>query len=1704
MARLRNFRRILFISVLAIVLSLTALFALRNEETANINLATIGEEETYTHILSCDEWNKFTYKNAPRFIETTFLDEPSYYYALEEDENGHYSMNATLTSPELDIFPRESGYSVSFNYFTRQKSTVGNKIKILTSNDGTSFTEQGETICYDNNAPLDMWSSATVELNGEFRYIRFEIIVYYSLHDGVLIENGGIYLCKEFSLIGEKIHDIKTAVFEAGAVSGEFTYSGEAIYPSVDITAGTNEPYYVRYVAEKDGVPIEPINAGIYNLFVEIYDETNERCFRLDCGAYVIKKRKIKDVSHVEIYSNGRYAVLCDAEITDENDNKVSLEELSTEKIVVLNNGVCVIEFVGANYESFIYETEIVTPSSDEDWVLYVEEKDVVTEYDGNVKSVSDNIKMFSEYNPETKEFKFESGATAVKYYFNGEEIEPKNVGIYDYSVKYGSYTYNGTLTITPKILEKGQYIGSYSLNKFFDGTTAIAVDGHVGDELASDGNFDIDGVLTADGDKVKLNYDEILYERTTGNPYLVFKNPCLYGEKASNYALADEFYAKCSVKISPVTLTWADLNDLDGNVLTLEDKIYDASTSIKFLNDPNGKPKMLGLGDGTVRYSDIDAVVDSPYCGRKEVSFKLNNAMLFDRYNREIVLLEKIYANIIQRNLKAEAKIYSGENKIYDGTNVASPEIKEIEVVFGENNVDLGDGLKEFLTEKKYGITYGNAVYSDSDSGNDKDITVSGISIVGYDAESEAVFSNYIIEELKLKGNVEKKSIEVLTEYIYVKTGESLPQIETTDETGNIVFNPVIYRTEADAENRTDAVSNKNIQNGEYFVRIDCESDGNYDFVGGEEYALIPLTVAGLSAKKDQKLESSIKNEFERIIIPIGGQYNPEFRSVTYDGKATRLKPTYSVDSNVGAADEDGNLYGLQKGVFTLTVTQEGNDYYNPAETVEIEVEVVDIEFVGEVEGYETVLYVGNGVPIDLGGYTTVKANGNITKGNLVPVDNILLKGSFGYPYVFEADDIYINAQIGFDIDTTLYENREGIYELTSDTVYVAGKEYYTVRFVIAETVAGETIPDDETFYEFAESVYVPTSDVVFAEDKIYYAAVAERDETLKTKGEYYVLDGDNNYVEWTGEYFVSGYEYYYLGKPFYGEAIIPIDLNAVNKTLSLNVNGRIDVGYGEKIPFKELIGDISVIAGTDVETAPYKEYVDLISEDDIKLYKASISGEGGFDCEQIDFLIPRAEEYRLKTTTEADGDLVLFYVGEIDGYDVVLSGTAFCKVNKSVVNVKINNFVKYYYEKSPTEEEYAGEIIIEGIVFDEDRAAIVDSAKVSSDVSISTATGDYAIRIEPKEDSVVNHEYYEINYKSGYLTVMPMPVTVTAYSDGHVYGEDVSPVVLKTTVSVSGIDDDERNHVSEYISKNTEVLLDANKFTDVGSYPLSFVYSGKDNNFVITFEEGNYVIHPALITGIQFRGKEVLYDGKRHTIQIEYDESEWQDLNVQYDKDYFTEKGIYSYTATITKKNYKALILHATLTIGTDTIGSSSLKSDYVSLKINDETCVNGVNPNYTLRLEMKSELGDDVLNKINEIFKTEEYEINGAYDVNIYLSDRVAYVYYDDYTLTMKPSGIEYSDKLKLFGRGKDGEFEEIDFTYVDGQFVFDVSDTANLVFVTIKEVVENPIVNLMIIIGIGFGCIVLIGVFIISVNKRSKRAKKISRRRHHRWA
>ena len=126
--------------------------------------------------------------------------------------------------------------------------------------------------------------------------------------------------------------------------------------------------------------------------------------------------------------------------------------------------------------------------------------------------------------------------------------------------------------------------------------------------------------------------------------------------------------------------------------------------------------------------------------------------------------------------------------------------------------------------------------------------------------------------------------------------------------------------------------------------------------------------------------------------------------------------------------------------------------------------------------------------------------------------------------------------------------------------------------------------------------------------------------------------------------------------------------------------------------------------------------------------------------------------EEYCLNTTASADKDLVAVYVGEMKGYDVVLSGSAFCKVNKSIIDVKINNFVKYYYEKSPTEEEYAKEIMLEGIAFEEDKAAIINSAKVSSDVSISTATGDYAIRIEPKENSDVNLEYYTVNYRSGY----------------------------------------------------------------------------------------------------------------------------------------------------------------------------------------------------------------------------------------------------------------------------------------------------------------------------------------------------------------
>ena len=1692
MTRFGNLKKLIFILTLVSVLAVMLVMGIyAGEKTFNINSAT-NEDVSFAYQMSSEGWDRVVYKNAPAFSETQFIGEDAYYYALEEDENGSYSMQAELVSPKFDIYENE--YTLTINYFTRQRSALPATITVMTSENGETFTVQGEFVCFDNNIPLDTWTTSSVNVSGKFSYLKFVITVYYSEYEGVLIENGGLYLAKEFTLTSTKDGDIKSFVFTAGITQTEdMVYNGEEQYPEVGISTDANVPYYVKYVAEQDGNVVKPINAGTYKLFTEIYDNTNELCFKIDTGTYEIKKQKIASVENVKIIANIDYAVILEADIKDENGARVDIDSLYGDFVFDATKSVTAV-FEGDNYEEFSLEIGTVNPNAENDWLFYLEEKYLTVGYDGEKKSVWDNIKIFTAYDFENSQFTYATGAVAVKYYKDGEEREPVDAGIYTYEIVYGNTTIRGTLTIEPQILHFAEYVGESSIDKPFDGTSSIAVDGIIGNEFLED-----DFVLSEmENAELKLGYESVKYERTVGRPYLLFDKPYVYGMGAENFKLSEEFYAKCNARISAVSLMWDNFTDKDGNVLNLEDKIYDADTSLNILNSADGEPSLIGLGDGTVTYGDITATTESADCGERKVAFNINNERLYDKYLPLIFTGEEVYCNIVKRELVAEITEAENTDKEYDMSVDSKIIINKIKVLFGEAQVNLNDGLKELLDTGRYYVNYESAVYDTANSGTDKTITVNGITLNGYDSASEKVFSNYKINELTYSGNIIAKQVEIVTEFIIIKTGEALPEIKTTGFNTDIEFITTIYASKDEAESGMGtAIPNKNIAKGEYFVRVACDENGNYSLGEGKFYVVLPLSVTAPMETRDQFIVSEELNDFKKFVVLKNGSYKTDFISVATDGKHTGLSLQYTADSDCITITDDGIITGVFAGETQVTVAQKGNEYYNEAESINFTVEVIDATFYTEIVGYETVLYNGDLLPSDIIDYTKVTLNGSEIKGNLVPTEGVLSVGTNVYKYVFSVEKSYIKADFDYSLNKELYEKNEDVFIRTHDVNYVNGKSYYIVEFEqVTVTIGEELALSGNIYYEYDTQLngYKVSTDEEFKRNKNYYIVKDYTvDETFAIIGDFYVSDGNDGYVLTDDTHFADGIDYYYEGKQFYGEMEIDVELTAELVEMELILGGTVKMSYGQTPNFADLIDSIRI----EGKTVPYAEYKNLLENNLFTLYLISYDENGELVKTDVTSYNNECGTYTIFAESDEEGTVVLEFTGEF-GYNVKIDGFAECVIEKSTVLVEIVNMEKYYYENIPTDEEFLSEIKIIGTVLDEDIEKISQSAIVSTNITATTTVGEYVISLIGNGEEFKN---YNVVYNSGFITVLPMPIVVTATSKGHVYKNGLAEINVNAIPGISGLDNDEKDKITEYVRTNTIASTLADNDSDVGDYPINIVYNGKDENFIISFVTGNYAVTPATITGMKFDDKEVLYDGSRHSITVEYDEQEWPDIEIEYDKHYFVEEGIYTFTATINNKNYNELVLTAKLTIGTITISSSSLLTNFVSIKINDESCTVGVNPDFTTKLVHK-EADDNLVKKLESVYDVEKYSIMGAYDVEVYLVGSKKNLGYENYTITFNPDAVDFNSELKLFGYGIDGKYKELEYKYDSGKYTVNTSSLKDLVFVIEEKTEQNPIVTWILVIGFAL-LILLVCSIIFSGKKRGKRERRLSRKRHHRW-
>lgn len=1664
----------ILMALLIIMLGLTVVVS--EQEGSVISLKGADDSLTYYTADFDTEWTTSTYHNAPDFTLNTFLGKNVISYFLDTNYDEQYSTTASIISSKTDAFKVDG--VLQFYYYTRQEKSLPHVISAYGSSNGEDFYFMDEAICFDNGADSKTWSLASLDIKAGTEYLKLDWTVYFGKVDGVDKEDCALtFNLDDITVTCVEDTDFATTTFNFELIKSAYYYNGDIIEPEYNVTSDSLHDFYTTYRFEQSGSVVDPIHVGIYDLVVDLYNQAGKVCATFTEEVEIIPETII--LEDYEIINNDTYAVIIDANFVDAKGRKVSIEEADVRRVYDGTQEV-IIEVNSTDFTPYQTNLGIIDTDVSAPYAFYLNNECTTYVYDGTVKNVNDNLKVFSSYDFDTDTYVDYSAAFAITYFDSeGNATEPKDVGTYTYSIPFGRREIKGTLEITPRVINYGDYVGSASLDKKYDGTTFLSVDGVISNSLPTD-SIALSDII--DGDIVDISYDRANYVKDVDLTYVVLNKATLVGDSASNYVLSEDFYVKANVRITATTLILRSLNTASG-VISVEDKEYDGNDSANLVGATSALD-MAGAGSTEIKISDLTATFDNVNSGLRNVNLTVSNRALFDKFLPEVTLGTELKANITKRNLNANVGLVSGTQKYYDGTTDIAPTISALSFTDLE---DYGDGFIDLVSLGGYLVKYELASFNNANAG-DKKITVTNVSLISNDYSKNAIFNNYYVDSIVLDGVITAKEISVLTEYVRIYEGEALPNLKTTaNETG--VTAMTIHASIVDAENNTNVISNVRIPSGEYYIRVSCTSN-NYT-LGGLGYAIVPLTVTTIGQKISQEIVIDNVDLFSnKIIMLVGGEFTLNAISYTeYEGTVyeTGLTPEFKTSGTVGSVSSDGTIYANTVGNFTVTISQSGNENYEKAKDIVLNVEVKQDKLNAEYE-YTDSLYVDDELP-DLNGYVDVKVGSNHFDGTIEKGDGLILLGENKYTYYFIADGYY--AEYLFEGNLlTRYELVGNKYVLSEDTLYVAGKTYYILEGMASTVTVGEEITPD-TYYELVDDIYTLTEDMVFAEGKTYYEVNAKVDQSRAIKGTMYEKVGEEYQVTTDSE-MIAGKTYYYFTKGVYGRTPFSVILHSSKRALNVTLGGNFNIAYGEEFDFNK------ALLGAEIDGIPvnYDEIIAKLSGGGFVFNKVvDLEGSPAPSAISTSELIP--DVYAIEVSMGLVDTYYVDFDDESLVYDVILNGNVSLTVNKSVLNIGINNFEKYYYQDLPSEEILRSLLTISGSYHTEDVETILNSVAVNLSVDKYSAPGEYIITLDGSGEL----DKYELNFVDGYITVLPIPVTVYASTNGHEYGRRVSDVNLNILFdNANSYSREDMVLLQDIIAKNSTLTVDVTKDSPVGNYYIEFNFTLDNNLYEFNYVDSYYVVRTSSFTDMLFNDKYVLYDGNRHTMEIEYDVNQWPNIKVEYNYTYFVEPGEYLFTATVSQTNYTTAVLEATLYIGVRTIKSSNLSDNFVEITITDETCVNGINSAYELTLLKGEELSNSQAEVISEVMP--EYSVFGVYNVLINHGVESVIMGYTGYEIKFSPAEFKNNERVKLFGY-KDGQYQELEYKYEDGMIIVSVDSLEGITIV--EEIIkEVDMTSAWIFVAVILIVILLVLGIISKHLKKHKKFKAKSRKRHHRWA
>jgi gliding motility-associated-like protein len=183
----------------------------------------------------------------------------------------------------------------------------------------------------------------------------------------------------------------------------------------------------------------------------------------------------------------------------------------------------------------------------------------------------------------------------------------------------------------------------------------------------------------------------------------------------------------------------------------------------------------------------------------------------------------------------------------------------------------------------------------------------------------------------------------------------------------------------------------------------------------------------------------------------------------------------------------------------------------------------------------------------------------------------------------------------------------------------------------------------------------------------------------------------------------------------------------------------------------------------------------------------------------------------------------------GAIDANYTITYSPGTLTVTPATLTIKPNDVTRAYGVANP-----ALALTYTGFVAGDDVTKLITLPSISTGVTINTSVGTYPITAFGA--AVAN---YAITYVPGVLTIIPVPLTITAVNATRVYG---SPNPAFTATYVGFVLGDDPTKLNPQVSITTTATINS----PVGTYPIN-VSAGVDPNYTITFTPGTLTITPA-----------------------------------------------------------------------------------------------------------------------------------------------------------------------------------------------------------------------------------------------------------------